>query len=130
MLTGMPLSKRFTILGPVSLIAGAVILWDEYRLEVNGLLFGIPAVLLAGIAKALWQFDEMQNDLRDHKPGPNFAFQFIVWAATLTTAIWAVFLEDPLEAHRLIDFPYIRPRLGARPYLHRHASYSQTYPSL
>ncbi|KAF2433635.1 hypothetical protein EJ08DRAFT_647313 [Tothia fuscella] len=29
-----------------------VILWDEYRLEVNGLLFAIPAIILSGTANA------------------------------------------------------------------------------
>lgn len=77
----------------MSLVAGAALLGDEYRLTVNGLVFGLIAVILLGAAKAFFDYDRLRNDTDDSKSGPNFTFQSIIWAAFIITACWTIPIE-------------------------------------
>ncbi|KAF1924465.1 uncharacterized protein M421DRAFT_72346 [Didymella exigua CBS 183.55] len=51
----IPLTPAELIRISLLLVAGVGLLFTEYRLSVPGLVSSIPAMLLAGIARALWQ---------------------------------------------------------------------------
>lgn len=93
---GTPLSGKYAALGVLALLSCALVLYDEYRLVPNGLLFGIPAILLTGSAKALFYFDFLRNDLRtsNANSGPNFTFQLVIWISFAITAAWTLLVED------------------------------------
>lgn len=91
-----PMSLRYLSEIAVASFALASLLYDEYRLSVNGLLFGIPALALAGASRALFHVNGVRNDLQasNAHAGPNFTFQLMIWVAFALTAPWALLVED------------------------------------
>lgn len=77
----------------LSILSGVVLLSDEYRLTVNGLVFGLLAILLLAAAKACFDFDNLRNDTYDIRSGPNVTFQAIIWTSFALTACWTLTLE-------------------------------------
>jgi hypothetical protein len=88
--------SNFAIRYGIVALACFFILWDEYRLDVEGVAFAVPASILAGISKGLYIRGRAQAP-----SGPEHASRFLSATITLTfafTAIWALLAEETYYA--------------------------------
>jgi hypothetical protein len=86
------------------LLSCVLILADEYRLDVNGLLFAIPALLLTGLSRALSRI----NALVDVQAAPSNCKATLPILTLLTassiTLMWSVFGEGAASAVESLHF--------------------------
>ncbi|KAE9967625.1 hypothetical protein EG328_008071 [Venturia inaequalis] len=78
-----------------------VVLFDEYKLTVNGLLFGLFALGLAAIGKTLFLSTLWTDGSQDNVPGKlswNTAVRIMVSVAFVATMAWATMIENTLSA--------------------------------
>lgn len=83
-------SSRPTGVVLLSILAGAALLADEYRLTVNGLLFGITALLFASAAKASAKYSNVRDEGSGSSSGPSATFQFTLSLAFVLTGCWTI----------------------------------------
>lgn len=77
------------------------ILFDEYRLTVNGLLFGLWALGLAAIGKSLFLTALRTSGIRDDVPGRltwNTVVRILISLAFVATLAWAMVVENTQHA--------------------------------